>query len=232
MNTEEKEVSIGGYFTTAIPGSIAHRIYQNNMDDSSFNSITKSIKKTLALPKQAFFDDIHYVYTLDDYACKVKRNCITILYISYQNLLISQLELVFRAHHRFHDVSFGVRKGFPYTRFLREKMIDFMSTGIINKLHLKHEVKKPYCTEENMDLNIEQISLKKVVSLFVVIISGMLTAILLLFGENIKSKMKHDKIKPKTDINDQRLNNHFLEMEQQKEDGTNALKNKSVQIDY
>ena len=56
-------------FTRANPNTVYESVFQNNMDDSSFNNWEDSLIKTITLPVQAFGGWQEYVDS--ETACKV-----------------------------------------------------------------------------------------------------------------------------------------------------------------
>ena len=58
-------------FTQANPNTVYESVFQNNMDDSSFNTWDDSLIKTITLPSQAFGGPQEYVLANSETACKV-----------------------------------------------------------------------------------------------------------------------------------------------------------------
>ena len=50
--------SYGSLFLNARPHTTYEAIYRNNMDNSSFDDVDKSISKTIHLPRQAYFGSL------------------------------------------------------------------------------------------------------------------------------------------------------------------------------
>ena len=71
LNTGSRTGSFGTVFSQANPNTVYGSIFQDNMDDDSFN-YSKSLIKLITLPRQAFF---HFQHTVSDNAetvCKVR----------------------------------------------------------------------------------------------------------------------------------------------------------------
>ena len=73
MNTGAKSGSFGALFSQANPKSAYESIFQNNMDDSSFNYWDDSLIKTITVPEQAFGGYQVYVSANSETACKVSN---------------------------------------------------------------------------------------------------------------------------------------------------------------
>jgi hypothetical protein len=71
LNTGGKSGSFGALFSQANPNSVYESIFQNNMDDSSFNNWDDSLIKTITVPEQAFGGYQVYVSANSETACKV-----------------------------------------------------------------------------------------------------------------------------------------------------------------
>ena len=71
LNTATKSSSFGALFRQANPNSAYESIFQNNMDDSSFNYWDDSIIKTITKPRQAFGGYQVDVSANSETACKV-----------------------------------------------------------------------------------------------------------------------------------------------------------------
>ena len=71
LNTGSKSGAIGSAFSQANPNTIYKTIFENNMDDSSFNAVNDSLIKTSTLPKQAFSGYQEDVSANPETACKV-----------------------------------------------------------------------------------------------------------------------------------------------------------------
>ena len=71
LNTGSRTGSFGTIFTQANPNTVYESIFQNNMDDSSFNW-AESLIKTITLPRQAYFHFQHSVSDNAEAVCKVR----------------------------------------------------------------------------------------------------------------------------------------------------------------
>ena len=71
MNTKRKGTYFANIFTQANPNSVYGSIFQNNMDDSSFNDVDKSLIKTITLPEQAYAGYQLDVLANSETVCKV-----------------------------------------------------------------------------------------------------------------------------------------------------------------
>ena len=82
MNTYTKSGSFGSIFTQANPNTAYGSIFQNNMDDTSFNGRNASLTKTITIPRQAFSGYQEHVAENLETACKVS------LYYFYSGTVI------------------------------------------------------------------------------------------------------------------------------------------------
>ena len=71
LNTGTKSGSVGALFSQANPNSAYKSIFENNMDDSSFNNWDVSLIKTITIPRQAFGGYQEDVSANSETACKV-----------------------------------------------------------------------------------------------------------------------------------------------------------------
>ena len=71
LNTQPNDTSLGGYFTQSQQGSPIRRVFENNMDEFSFNSMDESILKTINSSHQAYFDLISTIKGNAKFGCKV-----------------------------------------------------------------------------------------------------------------------------------------------------------------
>ena len=71
LNTGPKSSSFGALFSQANPNSAYESIFQNNMDDSSFNHWDDSLIKTITISRQAFGGYQVDVSAYSEAACKV-----------------------------------------------------------------------------------------------------------------------------------------------------------------
>jgi hypothetical protein len=71
LNTYRRSGYFASTFTQANPNSVYGAIFQNNMDDSSFNAVDDSLIKTITLPKQAFGGFQESVLANSETVCKV-----------------------------------------------------------------------------------------------------------------------------------------------------------------
>ena len=70
LNTHTRSSYFGSIFSQANPNTVYGSIYENNMDDSSFNAVNDSLIKS-TLPRQAFFGYQTDVSANPETACKV-----------------------------------------------------------------------------------------------------------------------------------------------------------------
>ena len=71
LNAYQRSGYFASTFTQANPNSVYGAIFQNNMDDSSFNALDDSLIKTSTLPRQAFSGNQQDVSANPETACKV-----------------------------------------------------------------------------------------------------------------------------------------------------------------
>ena len=74
LNTWQRSGYFASIFTQANPNSVYGAIFQNNMDDSSFNNEDESLIKTITLPGQAFAGYQAEVSANSETACKVSHH--------------------------------------------------------------------------------------------------------------------------------------------------------------
>ena len=79
LNTYGRSGYFASIFTQANPNSVYGAIFQNNMDDSSFNAVDDSLIKTSTLPRQAFGGYQEHVSRRHETACKVSLQSFFIL---------------------------------------------------------------------------------------------------------------------------------------------------------
>ena len=71
LNTYRRSGFFASIFTKANPSTVYGAIFQNNMDDSSFNDVSESVIKTITLPRQAFGGLQESVSANSETVCKV-----------------------------------------------------------------------------------------------------------------------------------------------------------------
>ena len=71
LNTYSRSGYFGSIFSQANPNTVYGSIFENNMDDSSFNAVNVSLIKTSTLPRQAFSGYQEDVSANPETACKV-----------------------------------------------------------------------------------------------------------------------------------------------------------------
>ena len=71
LNTYPRSGYFSSIFSQANPNTVYGSIFENNMDDSSFNAVNDSLIKTSTLPKQAFSGYQADVSANPETACKV-----------------------------------------------------------------------------------------------------------------------------------------------------------------
>ena len=74
LNTRPIDTSLGGYFTQSQQGSPIRRVFENNMDEFSFNTVDKSILKTINSTHQAYFDLVSTIKENVKFGCKVWKD--------------------------------------------------------------------------------------------------------------------------------------------------------------
>ena len=74
LNTGSATGSFAAIFSHANLTSVYGSIFQNNMDDSSFNNVDESLIKTITLPGQAFAGYQAEVSANSETACKVSHH--------------------------------------------------------------------------------------------------------------------------------------------------------------
>ena len=96
LNTRPIDTSLGGYFTQSQQGSPIRRVFENNMDEFSFNTMDESILKTINFTHQAYFDLVSTIKENDKFSCKVWK------------FSIERCLLIFREHSYMTSDVFGV----------------------------------------------------------------------------------------------------------------------------
>ena len=71
MNTAGKDNAFALYWIEAHENSILRQVFDMNMDESSFNSLEESMKKTIETRNQAFFYYEEYLTANPAFGCKV-----------------------------------------------------------------------------------------------------------------------------------------------------------------
>ena len=71
LNTYPKDVTIGALFAQSKPNTIYKRIFENNMDEQSFNYPQDSIKRTVLNVNHAYLGDLSTLLEYKDLSCKV-----------------------------------------------------------------------------------------------------------------------------------------------------------------
>ena len=71
LNTHRRATYFGSIFDQASPNNIYGSIFENNMDDSSFNDWHESLTKTITLPRQAYAGYQEDFSAISEIACKV-----------------------------------------------------------------------------------------------------------------------------------------------------------------
>ena len=72
LNTGIKSSYFGSIFSQANTNTVYGSIFQNNMDNSSFNDGDESLIKTITLPRQAFGGFQESVSANSETKCKVR----------------------------------------------------------------------------------------------------------------------------------------------------------------
>ena len=71
LNTYSRSGYFGSIFSQANTNTVYRSIFQNNMDNSSFNDVDESLIKTITLPRQAFGGFQESVSANSETKCKV-----------------------------------------------------------------------------------------------------------------------------------------------------------------
>ena len=71
LNTGSRSSYFGSIFSQANTNTVYRSIFQNNMDNSSFNDGDESLIKTITLPRQAFGGFQESVSANSETKCKV-----------------------------------------------------------------------------------------------------------------------------------------------------------------
>ena len=71
LNTKRRSTAFQAIFSQANSTTVYGSIFQNNMDDSSFNIIDKSLIKTITLPEQAYAGYHEDVSANSETVCRV-----------------------------------------------------------------------------------------------------------------------------------------------------------------
>ena len=71
LNTGSSSSYFGSIFSQANTNTVYRSIFQNNMDNSSFNDVDESLIKTITLPRQAFGGFQESVSANSETKCKV-----------------------------------------------------------------------------------------------------------------------------------------------------------------
>ena len=103
---------------------------------------------------------------------------------SHQVFFILQLKKIISI--KTSDGSFGVRKGFPYARFLNHEIGMMKESGLVQKLIEKYALEEPNCDTEKESGNQVSITFQKVIFPFVLILVGIILSLIFLAVETIK----------------------------------------------
>ena len=79
LNTGIKSGYFGSIFSQANTNTAYGSVFQNNMDNSSFNNFDDSLIKVITLPRQAFVGPQEIVTENSETACKVRLETFFIL---------------------------------------------------------------------------------------------------------------------------------------------------------
>ena len=71
LNTDPKEHSIGSVFAHSKPNTVYRAVFDNAMDDLSFNEPYKSMKRTVENSNHAYFGEVYSFQSYQDMACEV-----------------------------------------------------------------------------------------------------------------------------------------------------------------
>ena len=73
LNTGSRSGSFGTIFNQANPNTVYESIFEENMDNSSFQTLKGMFKKTITLPRQAMLYFQDEVAAFSEKACKVSH---------------------------------------------------------------------------------------------------------------------------------------------------------------
>ena len=71
LNTGSRSGSFGTIFSQANPNTVYESIFEENMDNSSFQSLKGMFEKTITLPRQAMLYFQDEIAAFSEKACKV-----------------------------------------------------------------------------------------------------------------------------------------------------------------
>ncbi len=135
------------------------------MDQFSFNDKISSVQRTLNSNDQAYTDDINLFRYSDD-RCK--------------------LRLLFKVSGDLFGLAF--KKGFPYKQFFTQEILKMKANGGYYKIKRRHYKSIGDCAEGQEDQG--SISLKKVVSAFLILLVGICVSLTICSYEKLISTFK------------------------------------------
>jgi len=163
LNTYIKGSAPASFWMQSPPNSIFKTIFEQNMDDSSFNTYKESMAKTIDEPNEAFYGSFMNIQ-------QEKMDC--------------KLELVVPMDVG--KLSFGVKKGFPFSSFLNSEITKLKKSGVLKHMVDQQEYGNIFCSEkEDLGKNV-QITIQKVIFPFCIILFGILVSLILLALEIMK----------------------------------------------
>ena len=141
------------------------QLLQQNMDQFSVNDKISSVQRTLNSLEHGYTDDVNLFRYRDDH-CK--------------------LRLVFTVPGDLFGLAF--HKGFPYQQFFNQEIRKMKANGGFYKIKRRHYKMNEDCTHGQVDQG--SISLKKVVSAFLILLTGIFLSLTICSSEILINKKR------------------------------------------
>ena len=96
------------------------------------------------------------------------------------------------------SLSIPMTKGLPYEIFMKQIIFEITERGHLHQLHQKWELPRPDCGELHRSGN--SLSWQKLISVFIIVIIGISTALVILFIENLTHSYLTNNVNSKKSI--------------------------------
>lgn len=169
LTTGRRGTSLANMLTDSKEGSIYRKIFQNNIDNSSFQSSkTSALQDLLDRPKEVHLLNYQSVLGAKKVNCKITPVWLGKRLVSY--------------------TSFALTKNSPLKQFMKMKMFKMTEMGQINQIVSKFELKPPVCNQQRQKGN--PLGLCKICIPFIVGYIGLVTSLTILAYEKIARPKK------------------------------------------
>ena len=184
----DRSTSSAKYISHSDSGTVASKVYENNVDDESFISdISSRMQALLERPKTAAFG-----YASDYLSSEEYLDCKVCVHLYHQIVEIFKLNFYLQIKEVFiikvGDVSMGLPKHSPYKIFMNRVLNKMFESGQIKRIYEKWENKDPDC--ESLLSSGNPLGIKKLISILLIICVGFLLALIVLVIELCNAKRK------------------------------------------